>query len=80
MSSSPQKRDGQPRQMVMMIFGDMADTAWRMFVPVIGATILGLAIDKKLHTTPWVMIVMMILGIVLAVVLVRKQFKRIRNT
>ncbi len=62
---------------VLMILGDIADTAWRMFIPTIGATILGLSIDKTLHTTPWIMIIMMIIGIAVAALLVQRQLKRV---
>lgn len=64
---------------VRMIIGDMADTAWRMFIPTIGATVLGIWIDKQLHTTPWVMIVLMLLGTALAIVLVRRQLLRVKQ-
>lgn len=58
---------------------DIADTAWRMFLPIVGATIAGLLLDKQLHTTPWVMIVLMIGGVVLAGLLVRRQLQRIKS-
>lgn len=58
---------------------DIADTAWRMFLPIVGATIVGLLLDKQLHTTPWVMIVLMIGGVVLAGLLVRRQLQRIKS-
>lgn len=58
---------------------DIADTAWRMFIPIIGATILGLVIDKQLGTTPWIMIVLMICGITLAGVLVKRQLDKVNK-
>jgi len=63
----------RPKHPALLLLGTAADTSWRMFVPVIGTTILGLVIDKKLHTTPWIMIVLMAGGIWLATVLVLRQ-------
>lgn len=56
---------------------DIADTAWRMFIPTVGATVIGLLIDKQLGTTPWIMIVLMIVGVVLAGLLVKRQLQRV---
>ena len=83
---SKQSRDtsGVPEQptrkySVVLLLGDIADTAWRMFVPVIGLTILGLLADKQYHTTPYLLILGLILGCVLAALLVRNQLKRIKT-
>jgi hypothetical protein len=61
---------------VVFLLGTMADTTWRMFVPIIGLTLLGLYIDKQLHTVPWLMIVGIIGGVVIAGLLIRNQIKK----
>jgi hypothetical protein len=64
---------------VILLLSTIGDTTWRMFVPTIGLTILGLLADKWLHTTPWIMISGIIAGAYLAYILVKKQIKRVRQ-
>lgn len=64
---------------VVLLLGTIGDTTWRMFVPTIGLTILGLFIDKQLLTTPWIMIAGIIIGTVLAAGLVRRQIKKVNE-
>jgi len=64
---------------VILLLTTIADTTWRMFVPTIGLTILGLLADKALQTTPWIMVVGIILGAYLAYVLVRRQIKKVQK-
>lgn len=64
---------------VVLLLGTIGDTTWRMFVPTIGLTVLGLLIDKQLHTTPWIMILGIILGTLLAAILVRRQLKEVQK-
>lgn len=64
---------------VILLLMTMADTTWRMFLPTIGLTVLGLVADKWLHTTPWIMIVCMIIGIVIAGLLIRQQLQRVKT-
>ena len=61
-----------------MLVGTIGDTTWRMFVPTIGMTILGLLVDKWLHTTPWIMIAGIAIGIWLAYLLVKRQLKKVQ--
>ena len=63
---------------VAMLVGTIGDTTWRMFVPTIGMTILGLLVDKWLHTTPWIMIAGIAIGIWLAYLLVKRQLKKVQ--
>jgi hypothetical protein len=64
---------------VILLLGTIGDTTWRMFVPTIGFTVLGLVADKWLHTTPWIMIAGIILGTYGAYVLVRRQIKEVKK-
>jgi hypothetical protein len=64
---------------VILLLMTMGDTTWRMFVPIIGMTVLGLLVDKWLHTTPWIMVVTMIIGVFLAAILVKNQIKKVRK-
>lgn len=60
---------------VVLLIGIIADTTWRMFIPTIGLTILGVYIDNQLHSVPVATGVGVILGSIFALVLVRKQIR-----
>ena len=83
MSTSPNHRDDNKtppdKSTVILLLGDIGDTTWRMFVPTIGLTVLGLFADKQLQTTPWLMTAGIIIGTVLAGVLVRRQLKKVKD-
>ena len=64
---------------VILLLSTIGDTTWRMFVPTIGLTILGLLADKWLHTTPWIMILGIITGAYVAYILVKRQIKRVKE-
>lgn len=83
MSTSPNDDGNKPtppdKSTVILLLSTMGDTTWRMFVPTIGATIIGLIADKALHTTPWLMIAAMLVGVGLAVFLVRAQLNKVKQ-
>lgn len=64
---------------VILMLMTMADTTWRMFVPILGLLVVGLLVDKAIHTTPWLMVSGMLIGIVLAILLVRQQLQRVKK-
>ncbi len=55
------------------VFGVMADTTWRIFVPVVGLTLLGVWLDRSWQTKPWLMFAGIPIGALCAVVLVKRQ-------
>lgn len=81
MSTSPNKGDDNPvppsASTVVLLLLTIADTTWRLFIPSIGFTIVGLVLDKQLDTTPWIMVGSIILGVGIAILLVRKQLKKV---
>lgn len=81
MSTSPNKGDDNPvppdSSTVVLLLLTIADTTWRLFTPSIGLTIVGLILDKQLGTTPWVMIAGIVFGVAIAILLVRKQLKKV---
>jgi hypothetical protein len=83
MSASQNDDDKTPlppdRSTVILLLATIGDTTWRMFIPTIGMTLLGLFIDKWLHTTPWVMVVSMTIGIGITALLVKDQLKRVKK-
>lgn len=58
-----------------LLFATLADTTWRLFVPTVGLTLLGVWLDQRAATRPWLMIVGIIIGTLLAVALVRRQMQ-----
>lgn len=83
MSTSQNDGDKKPvppdQSTVILLLSTIGDTTWRMFVPTIGLTVLGLLADKQLHTTPWIMVVGMITGAYLAYALVQRQIKKVKQ-
>ena len=67
------------KEMVILVFSTVGDTTWRLFIPTIGGTLLGLWADKSWDTTPWLTIAGIILGSVIAIALVRAQLKKVKN-
>jgi len=84
MSASPNKRDESPvppktSSTVILMALTIADTTWRLFIPSVGLTILGLVADKYWHTTPWLMVLGIVLGVIIALWLVRSQIKKVEK-
>jgi len=80
MGVAPKGKDGQkmpPKSSSTVILLTIADTTWRMFVPSIGLTFAGLWLDGKLHTTPWLLFTGSILGLIIAALAVRIQYKKL---
>jgi len=57
----------------------IADTTWRAFVPTIGGTILGIALDHTFGVTPLLTIVMIILGFAISALLITLQIRSVRR-
>lgn len=64
---------------VLLLLGTIADTTWRMFVPIVGLLLLGVWIDKTYDTLPWAMIVLLIIGILIAGELIRRQLNTVNK-
>lgn len=79
MSPSPDGHGNQTRppekSTVFLLLGTIADTTWRMFVPTIGLTILGVYLDNTISSKPWMTVLGIIIGTVIAGELIRRQLK-----
>ena len=60
----------------LILFATAADTTWRMFVPTLGGTMIGLWIDGIYNTEPWYGVGGLAIGIVITSLLVRQQYKQ----
>ncbi len=64
---------------VLLLLGTIADTTWRMFVPIVGLLMLGLWVDKQIGTLPWATLALTILGIAIAAELIRRQLMNVKK-
>ncbi len=64
---------------VLLLFGTIADTTWRLFVPTLLGVIIGLMVDNHFATKPWFTVVGVIAGALLAFELVYLQMKGIKK-
>lgn len=82
MDSEPNSQDSTTERptkqnTLLMLFGDIADTTWRMFVPIVGLAAIGLYVDMKFATAPLVTILSALAGTAIAIILVRNQIKKV---
>lgn len=73
---SPAPPSSHDTSTVILLLGIAGDTTWRMFVPVIGLTALGIWGDRSFETKPWLTIIGLAIGTTIASLLVRKQLKK----
>lgn len=59
----------------LVVFATIADTTWRMFVPVFAGALVGYGLDRLLGSRPIGVISGTFLGVALAIVLVYLQYK-----
>lgn len=67
------------RSTVLLLLATVGDTSWRLFVPTIGGTVLGLIIDNQAETKPWATIAGVTIGALLAFWLVYVQLKKVNR-
>lgn len=74
--SGKAKKDTTPKaQDVLVLFGTVADTTWRMFVPTLAGLALGLWADSAFGTKPLFTLAGVILGVVVCLGLIYIQMK-----
>ena len=82
MESKPPVSDGQKTpdsEPVGIILATIGDTTWRMFVPSVGFTLLGVWLDGQFDTKPWLMVSGIFIGVLGSFLLVKKQISGIKN-
>ncbi len=79
MVKKPDVQSGQEAENIKMILGTIGDTTWRMFIPSVGFTLLGVWLDKVFELKPWLMIGGILIGFSLAGLLVKRQIGRIKR-
>ncbi len=80
MSAAANKSDNKSvpsqKSTVILLFMIAADTTWRMFVPIIGGTALGVWADNTITDKPLATVIGIMVGIIIATLLVRQQLNR----
>lgn len=61
---------------VLTMIMTMADTTWRMFVPILGLLLLGIFVDKSIGSFPWFTLLGFVVGVALSAVLIRNQLRK----
>lgn len=70
----PQSESGQ--NAIAALLRDMADTTWRMFVPIVGLLLIGRYLDTRWDTKPFLMLAGAAIGAVIAWRLIKLQLKK----
>ena len=79
-SESSTPRPPQNSSTVILLLSTIGDTTWRMFVPTLGGTGLGLWVDAQANTTPWLGLTGLGIGIGITALLMRQQFKNVKES
>lgn len=74
-SKSTEGDDPGPSPATVLILS-IADTTWRMFLPIVGLLLLGRAADDAWHTGHLWMAIGTIVGIVISGLLIKQQLER----
>lgn len=70
---------GKPQFTVGMVGIQLLDTTWRIVVPVVLFTIIGIALDLRLGTKPWLTLPLVVFGFFVAGWLVKKQIEAVQR-
>ena len=79
-SAAAKNSDDKPKppekSAALILFMIAADTTWRMFIPTLGGTLLGLWIDSMLKSKPWFAVGGLVVGIIITAFLIRQLYKK----
>lgn len=62
-----------------LLMKTMVGTTWRVFLPTIGLTLLGLWLDNVINMKPWLTFGGIVIGVIVAAVLVWLQVAKIKQ-
>ena len=64
---------------VVLLLGTIADTTWRMFLPVIIGVALGIWLDRQFAADPWFALLGVLGGSTIAALLIKKQLREVNK-
>lgn len=73
------QRSAPSAKIVLTLFGTVADTTWRMFVPTLGGTALGIWADRSFGTAPLWTLIGVTIGSMAAFGLIYLQLRAVRS-
>lgn len=62
-----------------LLFNTILDTTWRVFVPTIGGTFIGVGVDKLLNIAPLATMLFILGGFAVSGILIAMQLKSVRK-
>lgn len=78
--SGKAKKDTTPKASdVLVLFGTVADTTWRMFVPTLAGLALGIWADSTFDTKPLWTLIGVIVGVIVCLGLIYIQMKDVEK-
>lgn len=80
LSEKSQTTSRTPRSAAMILVVTALDTTWRAFVPTIGGTLIGVALDKVFSIAPIATTICIILGFATSTLLIIHQLKTVRKS
>ena len=82
MSTSPNDSDDKSvppsSSTVILLLATIGDTTWRMFVPTVGLTVIGVLLDQQFDTLPWISLGGLLIGSIIAGFLIRQQLRKVK--
>jgi len=78
-SMTPAKKattDSKGVERQLNIGRELADTTWRIAIPVVLFACLGIVIDRNTGSRPWMTLLGMVIGFLIAAYLITKQLQR----
>jgi len=78
-SADDDRATAPTRSVMLTMFGTVADTTWRMFVPTLSGVGLGIWGDKTWDTTPLFTVIGVAIGALLSFGLVYLQIRRVKK-
>src|SRR5688572_19074739 len=69
----------QPAPSQMWVVREIADTTWRMTIPVVLFAFIGIYGDLRFGSGPWLTLLGVVIGFYFAAVLIRKQINRSKD-
>lgn len=75
--SNDSRRHAKTPSPAYIVQSTLLDTTWRMFVPIVTLSVLGIVIDTAFALRPWCMLGGMAIAVVITAYLIARQIKQV---